>query len=391
MKLSDKEWKDFFLEDIFSVWSGKRLTNADKIDGTRPFIGATDNMNGVTGFVDNENSSLDKNVLGVNYNGAPCIGFYHPYECIFTDDVKRLHLKNHEDNQYVLLFLKTVILQQKNKYCYGYKFNERRMLRQIITVPVNDNDEPDFQFMEDYMKELMAAKRKQYQKYVEQRLAELGINDVKNTEVGGYNLDLESREWNKCNVNDIFVVGHGFYNKKPPMSENGDFPFIGASGENNGVTGFTTKKDVENNSKLGYGTNEPLDKKIFSKGHLCVVNNGSAIGYTYYQPGNFTCTHDVNPLWLRGCKMNKYLGLFLSQMIKNQGICFAYARKWRPSRMIHSCIMLPVNDNNEPDYDFMEDCGRKMIARKYMQYLKFLESSGMIQGAYDQKIWYVFI
>lgn len=159
------------------------------------------------------------------------------------------------------------------------------------------------------------------------------------------------------------------------MSENGNFPFIGASGENNGVTGFTTKKDVENNSKLGYGTNEPLDKKIFSKGHLCVVNNGSAIGYTYYQPDNFTCTHDVNPLWLRSCKVNKYLGLFLSQMIKNQGICFAYARKWRPSRMVHSCVMLPVNDNNEPDYEFMEECGRQMMAKKYIQYLKYLEST----------------
>lgn len=54
------------------------------------------------------------------------------------------------------------------------------------------------------------------------------------------------------------------------MSENGNFPFIGASGENNGVTGFTTKKDVENNSKLGYGTNEPLDKKnIFKRSSLC--------------------------------------------------------------------------------------------------------------------------
>lgn len=34
------------------------------------------------------------------------------------------------------------------------------------------------------------------------------------------------------------------------MSENGNFPFIGASGENNGVTGFTTKKDVENNNQI---------------------------------------------------------------------------------------------------------------------------------------------
>ena len=51
-------------------------------------------------------------------------------------------------------------------------------------LPVDDNDEPDYQFMEDYMKELMVAKRKQYQEYVEQRLAELGI-DAKNTKVGG--------------------------------------------------------------------------------------------------------------------------------------------------------------------------------------------------------------
>lgn len=184
MKLSDREWKEFFLEDLFVVKAGKRLTNADKIDGKRPFVGATDNMNGVTGFVDNTNNSLDKNVLGVNYNGAPCICFYHPYECIFTDDVKRLHLKKHEDNAYVFLFMKSIIMQQKNKYSYGYKFNERRMLRQLLLVPVDDNDEPDYQFMEDYMKELMVAKRKQYQEYVEQRLAELGI-DAKNTKVGG--------------------------------------------------------------------------------------------------------------------------------------------------------------------------------------------------------------
>ena len=42
--------------------------------------------------------------------------------------------------------------------------------------------------------------------------------------------------------------------------------------------------------------------------------------------------------------------------------------------MVHSCIMLPVNDNDEPDYDFMEECGRKMMAKKYVQYLNFLNN-----------------
>ena len=138
------------------------MTNADKIEGDIPFIGATDNNNGITGFVDNRNSSLDRNVLGVNYNGAPCIGFYHPYECIFTDDVKRLHLKNHEDNPYILLFMKSVILQQRTKYNYGYKFNRDRMLRQLLSVPITSTGEPDYDFMESFGRKMMWNKYHQY-------------------------------------------------------------------------------------------------------------------------------------------------------------------------------------------------------------------------------------
>ena len=165
--LKSRRWTEFFLEDLFTVSAGKRLTNADKTDGSRPFIGATDNNNGITGFVDNRNSSLDRNVLGVNYNGAPCIGFYHPYECIFTDDVKRLHLKDHEDNPYILLFMKTVILQQRTKYNYGYKFNENRMLRQLLSIPVTDDGQPDYDFMEELGRKMISDKYNQYLKYLE--------------------------------------------------------------------------------------------------------------------------------------------------------------------------------------------------------------------------------
>lgn len=374
MKLSDREWKDFSVPYVFKkIQRGKRLKNADHVPGVVPYVSSTANNNGVDDYIEAiDGTRVFANCISLANSGSVGTAFYEPFAFVASDHVTSLKREN--TSQYVYLFLTAVLEQQGSNFNFNREINDLRIRKMRVMLPVDDNDEPDYQFMEYYVKELMAAKRKQYQEYVEQRLVELGIDNVKIPK-GGYNLDLDSREWKKFNVNDIFVVGHGFYNKKPPMSENGDFPFIGASGENNGVTGFTTKKDVENNSKLGYGTNEPLDKKIFSKGHLCVVNNGSAIGYTYYQPGNFTCTHDVNPLWLRSYKMNKYLGLFLSQMIKSQGICFAYARKWRPSRMIHSCIMLPVNDNNEPNYEFMEECGRKIMAKKYNQYLKYLEST----------------
>lgn len=167
--LNEKEWSEFALEELFSVGSGKRLTNAEKTDGKRPFIGATDNGNGITGFVGNCNASCDRNVLGVNYNGAPCIAFYHPYECIFTDDVKRLHLLHYEDNEYVMLFLKAIVMQQRTKYSYGYKFNEKRMLRQKLMIPIDDKGAPDYAYMEQYVKNMMIGKYEQYMVFLDKQ------------------------------------------------------------------------------------------------------------------------------------------------------------------------------------------------------------------------------
>lgn len=138
---------------------------------------------------------------------------------------------------------------------------------------------------------------------------------------------LSEKTWERVPMNDVFVIGHGFYNKKPPMEASGTVPFIGASGVNNGVTGFCTMAAIESHSKVGYGPNEPLNRKVFRRGQICVVNNGSAIGYSYYQPAPFTCTHDVNPLTLRDHEPSENEALFLSQMIRQQGECYIYARK----------------------------------------------------------------
>ena len=172
--LNEKIWRPFFIEDIFDISSGKRLTKADMIAGNTPFIGASDSNNGVTAFINNENISADENVLGVNYNGSVCECFYHPYHCLFSDDVKRFHLKNHTGNQYIYLFLATTIKKQQDKYNYGYKFNETRMRRQKIMLPVNDSGEPDYDFMEAYMREIENKQLQRYRDFVQEIDAEWG-------------------------------------------------------------------------------------------------------------------------------------------------------------------------------------------------------------------------
>ncbi|MDN3605316.1 restriction endonuclease subunit S [Kaistella yonginensis] len=160
--LEEKEWGEFEIKKLFKVKAGKRLTKASMKKGNKPFIGATDSNNGITGFVSNTNNSEDSNVLGVNYNGSVVENFYHPYRAIFSDDVKRLSFKEIEGNKHLFLFVKTQIIKQKAKYQYGYKFNGIRMNRQKIMLPINDQNGPDYEYMEHYMKQLEYKKLNEY-------------------------------------------------------------------------------------------------------------------------------------------------------------------------------------------------------------------------------------
>ena len=151
-KVCEISWKNFWIEDVCEIKSGVRLTKANQEIGLRPFVGASDSDNGVTAFVSNKNKSLDANVLGVNYNGSVVENFYHPYEAIFSDDVKRLKWKDEiYGNKYTYLFLKQMILSQKIKYAYGYKFNGERMKRQKVMLPVTETGLPDYDYMTSYM------------------------------------------------------------------------------------------------------------------------------------------------------------------------------------------------------------------------------------------------
>ena len=178
-KIGSREWKSFQINTIFDISSGKRLVAADSTPGGRPFIGALDNSNGVARFVSNKNESLDKNVLGVNYNGnGMVIGFYHPYECIFSDDVKRFHLKDREDDPYVLLFMKSAILMQKQKFGYLYKFNADRMAHTSIMLPATSTGQPDYDFMESFGRKIMLDKYNQYLAFLAMSDGSAGLASV---------------------------------------------------------------------------------------------------------------------------------------------------------------------------------------------------------------------
>ena len=167
-KIEGSKMQPYFIEDVLFIANGVRLTKADMQEGSRPFVGASEANNGVTAFIENSNASLDSNVLGVNYKGSVGFSFYHPYEALFSDDVKRVRWKDETaNNKYTLLYLSTAIAQQKGKYAYGYKFNAQRMKRQIIMLPALEDGSPDYRYMELTMRVMEYEVLSEYLKRIE--------------------------------------------------------------------------------------------------------------------------------------------------------------------------------------------------------------------------------
>ena len=169
---------------------------------------------------------------------------------------------------------------------------------------------------------------------------------------------LSTTDWKAFRYDEVFEIQKGYYNKKPPLSENSvDIPFIGATEKRNGITAFISKEHVEKYSRDGTVVeNEPLTRKLFPAKCVTVTNNGS-VGEAFYQDKPFTCSHDVNPLYLKDKKaiLTPELGLFLATVIRAEKYRWSFGRKWRPMRMPSSVIKLPVRADGKLDWKFMEN------------------------------------
>lgn len=166
-------------------------------------------------------------------------------------------------------------------------------------------------------------------------------------------MKIDFSKWKTFLFTEVFIIKKGFYNKKPEESGNGSIPFLGATDKNNGVTAYYTKDEINSSSKTGSLPNDVIDKKVFPGKSVCVTNNGS-VGYAYYQETEFTCSHDVNPLYRKDGEFNYFTGLFVASIIMKDRYRWGYGRKWRPERMVNSKINLPATNEGKPDWDWME-------------------------------------
>lgn len=171
LTLKNIEWKEFAIEDIADVISGKDITERNREKGIKPFISATSINNGIGDFIGNSNKTYEQSCISVNRTGSVGYAFFHPYKALYSNNCRKIRLKL--ENLFIGRFIASQITAQKEKYSYGYILGSERLKRQKILLPVNSKGEPDYEFMENYMRAKEQEKINAYKNYIQKRINEL--------------------------------------------------------------------------------------------------------------------------------------------------------------------------------------------------------------------------
>ena len=166
--LTDVEWGEFFVSDIFdTVQRGKRLTKANQIDGEIPYISSAALNNGVDNFIGNtEKVRKSDNDLTLANSGSVGACFYHNYEYIASDHVTSLKLPNKNDTVYK--FISVILGRLEEKYSFNREINDTRIKREKLLLPIDKNGDPNWSYMENFIKNIEQKQIKNILKYLDE-------------------------------------------------------------------------------------------------------------------------------------------------------------------------------------------------------------------------------
>ena len=65
------------------------------------------------------------------------------------NEVRKRHL-----NKYIGTFITTVADRIRGKHNFGYKRSATRLVKEVLTLPVDKNGQPYWEYMENYMRNI---------------------------------------------------------------------------------------------------------------------------------------------------------------------------------------------------------------------------------------------
>lgn len=173
-KLEVDEWKEFRVGRLFDIELSRGDIKEDDVDeGVLRLISAGETNNGVVKHIDAEGDGSAEIFAGNKITVDMFCNAYYQAEPFYAVSHGRVNILTAKFvlNQYVALFITTIIKNEQLKYSYGRAVYSNVIADMIIKLPVKHNSDgsifedgtlnysdegfvPDWQFMENYIKSL---------------------------------------------------------------------------------------------------------------------------------------------------------------------------------------------------------------------------------------------
>ena len=327
MVIDTSNWKEFTLTKLFDI-KGSKTTPKNNLnltsDGKYPYITTAATNNGIAGYSDKYTEegnviTIDSAVLGT--------AFYQKDNFTASDHVEKL-IPKFEINELIGQYLASVLNVSARYYQYAYnnKRSQIALKKEVINLPATPDGEPDWQYMESYMKKIMQE-------------SEQSIENLNRVEDKKDSIDISG--WGKFDVTDFFTVLPSRKKLSNIDIGDGDTPVYSSNSTNGGIFGYTTKLpnyeiDDKNPFYITFGDHTKA-VNIADKS-FCVMDNVKVLKSTIH---NYFILHFIITSWLKN--------------IPNLG----YARHW--SKAEKAKIYLPVTSTGEPDWQYMENYMKKIM------------------------------
>ena len=352
MILNKESWKPFKLGDtkVFKLERGESKYLKAMCFGDYPYISTTRENNGICAYVSEYNRR--GNLITLAYDGSIGACFYQKTPFFASEKIVTIDLEQHKLTPKIALFLITIIKLEAELYSYGgRKWTVEKQLKNTdLYLPVDENGNPDYAFMEKYIDSLDGSinnipdyfLNEGYKKAC-QYLDTINQEEFENNYAGACKakkISLSDRNWDYFVLDSIVSSVHNgkSYNSSDlVVSDSEEYvSYVTRTDENNGVSMYV----------------QALDYQGLERANAITIGDTTAT--IFFQEHNFITGPHI--IVIRADWLNVYTANFIITILNQEKYRYpVFGRAFTKDLIKQTKLHLPVDDTGNPDYKFMED------------------------------------
>ena len=329
--IDTSSWKEFRVGELFSCETTLGIPSKNDLeDGNINYITRSAIDNGFSGICGNEDHKNKGNCITIGAEGF--VAFWQSDD--FVAGNKVYALRHHNMNEINGLFVCSALNALSNRYSFADARVLDKIKVEIIKLPATSEGQPDWDYMESYMKAVMEESEK-------------SLENLRKADDTKHLIDVS--RWGEFKLSDLFTkrTMKGYPKKAEVYDENENGYHI--YGQNIGWQ-YPYKVLMDEQYLHKVEPDKPILAYASSVGEIGLINE------SFYRSGDNGAFQGLFPI---GYHPNLLQMQFVLSILKKEFEKFRYDTSMQNTMDI--TFKLPITSTGEPDWQYMEDYMRRIM------------------------------